>query len=70
MPAREELKILLVKENMTIAKVAQILSTELDRNISADNLSQRLRKGTFRYNEMEIIAKKLGYRIVFEKENK
>lgn len=67
MTVREDLKILLIKENITLTAVAKILSDELNKNISADNLSQKLRKGTLRYNDVKTIAEALGYEIRFEK---
>lgn len=67
MTVREDLKILTIKENITLTAVAKILSDKLNKNISADNLSQKLRKGTLRYNDVKIIAEALGYEIKFEK---
>ena len=67
MTVREDLKILIIKENITLTAVAKILSEKLNKNISADNLSQKLRKGTLRYNDVKIIADALGYEIKFEK---
>lgn len=67
MTVREDLKILTIKENITLTAVAKILSEKLNKNISADNLSQKLRKGTLRYNDVKIIADALGYEIKFEK---
>lgn len=65
---REDIKILLVKENTTLTAVAKTLSTKLDKNVTVDGLSQKLRKGSMRYDEVKLIANILGYTIKFEKE--
>ncbi len=66
--AREQVKVLLAQEVMTLKDLASILSRELGKKYTPDNLSQKLRKGTIPYNEMVIIAKILGYKIKFEKD--
>ena len=66
--AREQVKVLLAQEVITLKDLANALGRELGKKYTADNLSQKLRKGTIPYNEMIIIAKILGYKIKFEKE--
>lgn len=68
MTVREDIKILLVKENTTLTSVAKKLSKILDKNVTVDSLSQKLRKGSMKYDEVKLIAKILGYKINFEKE--
>ena len=70
MTVREDIKILLVKENTTLTSVAKKLSEILDKNVTVDSLSQKLRKGSMKYDEVKLIAKILGYKINFEKEVK
>jgi len=65
---REQVKVLLAQEVMTLKDLAEALGKELGKKYSPDNLSQKLRSGSIRYNEMVIIAKILGYKIKFEKE--
>ena len=67
MTARENIKILLIKENKTLVALAQILTNKFGKKVTADGLSQKLRKGTMRYDEVEKIAEALGYKINFEK---
>ena len=64
---REDVKILLVKENMTLIALSEILSKKLGQKITADGISQKLRKGTMKYTEVKEIAEALGYKILFEK---
>ncbi len=66
--AREQVKVLLAQEVITMKDLASVLSKELGKKYTPDNLSQKLRKGTIPYNEMLVIAKILGYKIKFEKE--
>ena len=68
MTVREDIKILLVKENTTLTSVAKKLSEILDKNVTVDSLSQKLRKGSMKYDEVKLIAKILGYKINFKKE--
>lgn len=66
MSAKETIKILLVKRNMTVKTLAEKLSIEKNKTYSRQNLSNKINRSTINYDEMEEIAKILGYRIVFE----
>lgn len=70
MSVKETIKILLAKENITLTELAKELSEETKENIKMDSLSQKLRKGTMKYEEVELITKVLGYKINFEKIDK
>ena len=65
--AKDQVKILLVQEHMTLKALASELGKKLNKEYSADNLSHKLRRGTLSYNEMLIIARILGYKINFSK---
>lgn len=65
--AREQVKVLLAQEDMTLKDLAEALGKELGKKYTADNLSQKLRSGSLRYNEMIVMAKILGYDIKFVK---
>lgn len=67
MNVREDIKTLLLKENMTLTTLAKKLSEYKGRQITADSISQRLRKGTMQYNDAMEIIKLLGYKIKFDK---
>ena len=66
--AKDQIKILLVQENMLLKTLAEKLSAKMNKKYAADNLSQKLRRGSFSYDEMLLIAEILGYKIKFEKE--
>lgn len=67
MTIRENIKILLVKENLTLVDLAKMLSLKLNRKITADSISQKLRKNTIKYSEALDILDCLGYDIDFKK---
>lgn len=66
MSTKETVKILLLKRNMTIKTLAEKLTNMTGKKYSRQNLSGRISNGYLRYEEMEQIAKILGYEIKFE----
>ena len=66
MSSKETVKILLVKKNMTIKTLAEKLSDLTQKKYSRQNLSNKINRSSINYDEMEDIAKVLGYKIVFE----
>lgn len=64
---RENIKIILLKENLTLVELAKKLSKKLNKKTTADSLSQKLRKGTIKYEEINDILDCLGYDIDFKK---
>lgn len=66
MSTKETVKILLLKRNMTIKTLAEKLTDMTGKKYSRQNLSGRISNGYLRYEEMEQIAKILGYEIKFE----
>jgi hypothetical protein len=67
MSVKETIKILLAKENITLTELAKKVSEKSKKDIKMDSLSQKLRKGTMKYEEVELLASILGYKIKFEK---
>ena len=64
--AREIVKILLMKENISISKLAELLSSN-SKKVYQQTLSSKLIKGTLRFDEMIEICDILGYEIDFKK---
>ena len=64
--AREVVKILLMKNKVSLSMLAKMLSTE-DRKVYQQSLSAKLINGTLKYNEMVQICELLGYEIEFKK---
>jgi len=63
MSAREQVKILLLKRNMTITELASRMTEFTGKKYSRQNLSKKLSTGTLRFEEFEIIVKILNYKI-------
>lgn len=64
--AREIVKLLLMKENMSISRLAQLLSTD-EKKVYQQTLSAKLINGTLKFNEILEICNILGYVIDFKK---
>lgn len=67
MSVREDLKILLVKEQMTLTELAKEAQEISGKNYTVYGLSQKLVNSSMKYDEMKFLAKVLGYEIKFEK---
>lgn len=67
MISREQVKILLVKENMSLTKLAEKMTELTGKKYTQQGLSNKLSRETLRYSEIFQIAKILGYKINFEK---
>lgn len=64
--AREVVKILLMQNNLSLSKLARMLSSD-DKKVYQQSLSAKLINGTLKYNEMVQICELLGYEIEFKK---
>ena len=67
MSANKEIRILLLQECLTLAKLAKKINTAKNTTYTADGLSKKLRNNTLKFNEAELIADVLGYDITFKK---
>ncbi len=67
MSVREDIKILLVQEKMTLTELARALSHKTGKEYSMNGLSQKLQRSSMKYDEAKLIAEVLGYKIKFEK---
>jgi len=68
MISREQVKILLIKENMSLTELARKMTDFTGKSYTQQGLSNKLSRNTLRYSEICNIAKILGYTIKFEKE--
>ena len=66
MSAKETIKILLIKRNMTITKLAEEITKRTGHFCSRTNLSNKINRSSLNYDEVEDIAKILNYKINFE----
>lgn len=67
MGVREDLKILLVKEKMTLTELAREAEEKSGKKVTVHSLSQKLVNSSMKYDELKFLAGILGYRIKFEK---
>ncbi len=67
MSAKEQLKIMLLKENLTIKELAPLLAKKTNRHYTAQSISSKLLRHTLRYDEFEDIANFLNYEIIVRK---
>ena len=63
MSVRETIKMLLVKENMTLTELPGLVNSELGKPYTIDGLSRKLQRQTMKYNEAEMLINLLGYDI-------
>ena len=68
MSIKEDLKILLVKENLTLAKLSKIVSAKTNKTLTSNSISHKLASSSMKYDEVQEIVEALGYKIKFEKE--
>lgn len=67
MSVSEDLKILLVKEKMTITELAKLSTEKSGKSYTVFGISQKLARSSVKYDEMKFFAEVLGYKIKFEK---
>ena len=69
MTIKKIIKTILIEEDATLKDLAEKMSVKLNKKITADSLSKKLRNDTIKYKEAEQIINFLGYKIKIEKEN-
>lgn len=67
MRADECIKILLLKEAMTITKLASLMPERNGHKLSRTGLSNKLHNNTLRFDELISICEILGYELEFKK---
>ncbi len=67
MSSKEQVRILIVKECLTVEKLAKILEKKTGRHYTQQSLQHKISLSSLRYDEMETIAEALGYKISIEK---
>ena len=56
MSVSEDLKILLLKEKMTITELAKLASEKSDKKYTVYGISQKLARNSMRYDELKFLA--------------
>ena len=67
MNIRNEIKAQIVRTGMTMQQVVDLLSDEYGWSDSVSNFSNKLARGSLRYEEAVQLAEVLGYEIVWKK---
>ena len=67
MTGREFVKILLAKECMTLKSLAELATQKGKKKFTLDGLSRKMSIGTIRFDDVEYLAKILGYEIQLKK---
>ena len=67
MNIKNEIKAQIVRAGMTMQQVVDLLSDEYGWSDSASNFSNKLVRGSLRYEEAVQLAQVLGYEIVWKK---
>ena len=67
MNIRNEIKAQIVRAGMTMQQVVDLLSDEYGWSDSVSNFSNKLARGSLRYEEVVQLAEVLGYELVWQK---
>jgi hypothetical protein len=67
MAVREDIKVLLAREAITLTELAEMLSEKTEKKFTVYGLSRKLLQSTMRYDEVKEIADCLGYEVDFKK---
>ena len=67
MSSYEQIRIIITKEGLTVAKLAKLLKEKTGKNYTQKSLQNKISLSSLRYDEIEKIAELLGYTISIEK---
>ena len=67
MNIRNEIKAQIVRAGMTMQQVVDLLSDEYGWSDSVSNFSNKLARGSLRYEEAVQLAEVLGYELIWKK---
>ena len=70
MSSREELKIIIMREALTVKKLAAMLQEKTGRRYTQRSLQNKISLSSLNFDEMEEIAEMLGYIIKIENKDK
>ena len=67
MSSKEEVKILIMREALTVAKLADLLCEKTGKHYTQRSLQNKISLSSLNYDEMETITDLLGYEITISK---
>lgn len=65
MSIRTDIKTILAENDVTITQLAKDLTQKTGKYYSQSNISQKLMRGTLKYEEAKLIGQILGYELRF-----
>ena len=65
MSVRTDIKTILAENDISITKLAQLMTDKTYKYYSQSNISQKLMRNTLKYEEAKIIGQLLGYDLKF-----
>ena len=65
MSVKTDIKTILAESDYTISRLAKDLSKIIGKHYSQSNISQKLSRGTLKYEEAKLIGQILGYELKF-----
>jgi len=66
MNIKEEIKVSIARRATTLKKVCEELSIRMGKHCSYNNISNKLRLGTLKFNEAQMIFDILGYELLYK----
>lgn len=66
MDVKNEIKSLIAKRGMTLKQVCKILSEKTGKIYSGNNITNKLRRKTIKFEEVQMIFEILGYKIEYK----
>ncbi len=67
MTIKRKLKSLLAEEEIKLKDIAQMLAEKRNCKVLANGLSQKINRGSMKFDEVEEILELIGYEIEFKK---
>ena len=65
MSVRTDIKTILAENDVSITKLAELMTKKTNKYYSQSNISQKLMRNTLKYEEAKIIGQLLGYELKF-----
>lgn len=67
---KNEIKSILVKENISMNELNNLMNEHNSKNNTVENLRQKINNETMKYSEILTIANLIGYEVVWKKKEK
>ncbi len=66
MDIKEEIKVIAARRGTTLKKICELLSQKTGKYYSYNNISNKIRRGTIRFDEVQQIFEILNYKICYK----